>query len=339
MEIMSYQDWMSATSRSFKPRSRKLKAIDAALRDYHSKGKSRPLLDALKKALNEWIAAKGPNWQASIRNQPLPTVATLKTQIENNLGPSLGMGEILQRRAQLRPPPIPGPQPPGRSLRAPAIARQYARAIMDNVHTPWATLTPNQRISAMHGALADLFASMNITRPALRIVSNLGNDVGRFNFPTWQMQINSKPFQAGQPTHDEFLEMAKTIYHEGRHCEQWFLMARYAAGDGPSTAAEIAANMGIPDIIARHAQHRPMNTHDPMFRQTRTWFESVYGISNREITLQAARLRRVTNAQIVADMRNANHQRYATNLPEEADAWGSEALIDEALSLWLSSVG
>ncbi|MFD1044751.1 ATP-binding cassette domain-containing protein, partial [Kibdelosporangium lantanae] len=44
---------------------------------------------------------------------------------------------------------------------------------------------------------------------------------------------------------DWVVDLANTVYHEARHTEQWFMIARYLSGQGYS-AAGIASTMGIP---------------------------------------------------------------------------------------------
>lgn len=71
-----------------------------------------------------------------------------------------------------------------------------------------------------------------------------------------------------------------------------------------------------------------MNARDALFKQTKSWFESVYSRLGREITLGALSLKRVGDAALMYTFRVQNHGRYANDLPEEADAWAVEALLD-----------
>jgi hypothetical protein len=335
--IMSYDTWMSETKRGIlTPRSTELKAIDTALQNY-TNGRNRVKLQALRRALDAWIAAKGAGWRISARNRN-GTVETLNTQVNAALGPGVSATTASALLRQVDELTAPAPtRLPGTSLSTDALVRTYCQAVKDSVHTPWITLTPAGRATAMHRALADLFPLMNgMPAPGLNLVADLGRNVGQFAFTTWNLTVASGAFSgAAQPTRAEFIDAAKTIYHEGRHCEQWFHMARYAASGGQLSAAELANGLGIPRRIADAAWSKKMDSRDAMFRFTKMWFDSVYGRSGftREITLTALKLQRVGDPGLLANMRSANHQRYASGLPEEADAWGTEALLD-AVYVW-----
>ena len=326
--VMSYEDWMRDTKRGlFTPRSSELGAIDTALHQYDTGGKTRPKLVDLKTALDAWIREKGAGWRNSTRNNT-GTVETLVNQVNALLGP--GGGIVVPARPALRPPPP--VRAAGTSLTTPGLVAQYCQTVKAQVHVPWTTLDADTRASRMHAAVAALFPSMTVPAPGLNLVAALGGDAGRFDFKTWRLSVASGPFGgAAQPDRATFIDMAKTIYHEARHCEQWYHMARYAASGG-LVAGDIADGLGIPRAVATQAVTRRMDARDGMFRLTKSWFESVYSRSGREITLTALGLQQNGDAALLANFRAQNHRRYAGDLPEEADAWGVEALLDPVYS-------
>jgi hypothetical protein len=170
--IMSFATWKTQTTRGvLTPRSTELKAIGTALQNYHANGRTRPLLLALRQALDDWMGTKD-DWQTSTRNRD-GTVATLNDQVNQALGPGVRVtrGAIQRRREQLT---APAPtRPPGTSLTTNALVRDFCDAIKDNVHTPWDTLTADERAGGMHQALADLFPRMNnMPAPGLALVAD-----------------------------------------------------------------------------------------------------------------------------------------------------------------------
>lgn len=65
--IPSLASWKTRTSRTLKPRSALLKAIDAALEQYE-RSRTEANKTQIRTALNAWIQAKGANWQSNARN-------------------------------------------------------------------------------------------------------------------------------------------------------------------------------------------------------------------------------------------------------------------------------
>src|SRR3954453_3139591 len=62
---------------------------------------------------------------------------------------------------------------------------------------------------------------------------------GRFFRDRWRIELNSK-FLTGNESAEDVVQMIKTAYHEARHAEQYFLMARRFLAKNPNaTLAEI----------------------------------------------------------------------------------------------------
>jgi hypothetical protein len=114
----------------------------------------------------------------------------------------------------------------------------------------------------------DLMAKANAalnTLGSFRVKTDLagtGAASGSFGRGAWAVSINTAKFsnragitKVGQLTVDEAAEVADTIWHEMRHSEQYFRIARMRAGlSAKTTAAEIATElkdgMGIPADVA-----------------------------------------------------------------------------------------
>lgn len=82
---------------------------------------------------------------------------------------------------------------------------------------------------------------------------------GQFDSERWLMQIGEKkPFSSADLDDTAASSLGATVYHEARHAEQAFRVARHLAGSGRG-AAEIAAQLGIPVEIAASAAERPLS--------------------------------------------------------------------------------
>ncbi len=125
-------------------------------------------------------------------------------------------------------------------------------------------------------------------------------------------------------TDDDVATMADKVYHESRHAEQWFRIARLKAGEAPApTAAALAGSLFIPQAIAKAALARPLKPltalqkafhskkyaerHQTKMDEAADWHQSVYGANSAN-----------RNA-VLGDIQN----RYAEYraLSEEVDAW------------------
>ena len=102
---------------------------------------------------------------------------------------------------------------------------------------------------------------------------------GFFASKTWTLHVREGFFSsATTPDEAALFNATTTVAHEARHADQWFSMARYAAGreDKPSVAAMVA-ELFIPERVARHAHARPLREGDHGYHQAVEWYDEVYG--------------------------------------------------------------
>jgi hypothetical protein len=103
-----------------------------------------------------------------------------------------------------------------------------------------------------------------------RAFSTTGPDSGTFSRVTWTITINTAKFSSrtgvskvSDLTLDEAAEIADTIYHEVRHSEQYFRIARIRAAESKKKkkadiAKELEADMSIPKDVAEAAAADPL---------------------------------------------------------------------------------
>lgn len=222
MAVMSHADWIAGTKRGiFTPRSKQLDAIDKALLDYETKGKTQELLAKLKNALDAWIAYKGPGWKTSTRNKN-GTVELLQTQINPLLAPSPA------------PAPVPPPPPTNMSLQANATMVAFAQAA-SNLWGNWANPPGGteqerrdwrrQKIKDMIGAATSFMVSPKV------VFANTGGSNGSFGWSGWTLSLRRDRTRDSGLSYADFVKYCRTMYHESRHAEQFYRIAQgLAAG-------------------------------------------------------------------------------------------------------------
>jgi hypothetical protein len=212
-----------------------------------------------------------------------------------------------------------------------AVIVQFANACKAQVHVPWRNFAdPSARAQKLYEITCLVLDICRVPRPSLELTGNLGGASGLFDFSHWKLKIDPHGFQeVSVPSKDEFLTLATLIFHEARHCEQWYQMARYAAVGHQMTSAKLAARLFIPANIAHLAYANKMGGQDPMLNLTKEWYESVYGAKSgfREINLGGLALRRRGDSGMMNEFRRGFHSRYSGQLPEEKDAWAIQDLV------------
>jgi len=187
---------------------------------------------------------------------------------------------------------------------------------------------------------------------------NLGDDHGVFYSKVWAMHVNWNPFIPDVVTTGDMEVVAMTVYHEARHAEQWFRMARLMAGQGTSSA-EIAASLRLPEAIVAEAEKNALDADGSAEAQEAAlWLDSRVGPGKEhaqdvmsELRAAAAALdeavaayERVEKNPLVSRRRKAElaaavdaayerynkaHDAYRA-LPVEADAWEVTEAVEAA---------
>lgn len=108
-----------------------------------------------------------------------------------------------------------------------------------------------------------------------------GSSRGTFDRTTWTVELNTGQFsEDGTATtvsdleQGEVSQIARTLYHEPRHAEQYFRIARMQAGEGKS-ADDIETDMDIPADIAAAAFASPLTgdnrANRRLIQEARIW--------------------------------------------------------------------
>ncbi len=117
----------------------------------------------------------------------------------------------------------------------------------------WKGLDANSRAEALGKAANARLKDASVEKCSINVKAFSGGTNGQFDFTTWTIDINQKLVSKDDVTDAELSDVADTMYHEARHAEQWFRIARWLAGTKKMTAAEISADMSIPEAVAKKA--------------------------------------------------------------------------------------
>ena len=132
--------------------------------------------------------------------------------------------------------------------------------VNDTYGTVYSSMSAADRAAALITAANEQLEAIGV--PALKLPPTWGASGGTwaaFTFRTWTLDFNPANLD---PTHYDFLsadeqnDAAVYVYHEARHAEQWFRMARERAGLG-ATQADLEA-LGHPSDIAAAAIANPI---------------------------------------------------------------------------------
>jgi len=300
-----------------------------------------PLTDQQVKEARRWYAAHRDRYTPEIITRIQQEVGTDPTGIVDT-AMIQGVAKYQQANPPLWVDGIAGPRtmpavfPVG--LARGKEEQQYVKEAKQ-VQADWAKLaTAAERAKALAKAVNERLAAAGV--PACKdVVKDLGVAAGQFDFTTWSLLLDQGPFSKTTITDEEAAVIADTVYHEARHCEQWFMMARMLAGKGLK-ANVIATTMGIPASIASAATAAPLKKGTTEAIEAEGWYESVYGsrAEYREHVLNDVEAKGKLRDQAAAaykqnptpanraklDAAHAQlevaHRRYM-ELPEEADAW------------------
>jgi uncharacterized Zn-binding protein involved in type VI secretion len=198
----------------------------------------------------------------------------------------------------------------GFGMAAPQTRAAFARE-MKALLKDWDLLEKKGRLDALKRALA---GSAPPGMPPLGVAAKAmssSDTLGEMNFGRWQVDLNEK-LLAGRMGHDKMAELSNTMYHEGRHGEQWFHVAQSRAAAGiPGT--KIAKGMHVPDHVAAAAVASPAERGTSAGEMGTAVDISVYGgrSAHREAVL----------SDLGSPKPGAGTYEQYRALPEEEDAW------------------
>jgi hypothetical protein len=117
--------------------------------------------------------------------------------------------------------------------------------------------TFEERAGAVQRAINARLTAAGI--PTVGPLRKEGGGNAHFNKESWSISVDPDFAMRGGP--EAPAALLTTVYHEARHAEQDFLVARYMART--RSAEEIAAAHGVPPHVAAAAKASPLPENDP----------------------------------------------------------------------------
>ncbi|WP_150118979.1 hypothetical protein [Massilia sp. NR 4-1] len=120
-------------------------------------------------------------------------------------------------------------------------------AQMREVESQWNTKSPEEKIAHFQELINPKFDAIGVRAPTVKLMDPTGGRSGEFNSTEWSFGMTETAL--GKP----MAESAKTAYHETRHAEQYFMMAKHIAQTGIAPPPY----KQIPDDVMTVAQTAP----------------------------------------------------------------------------------
>ena len=231
------------------------------------------------------------------------------------------------------------------------VAQQYARAVSKS-KASWATLDESGRAEALLAPANAALGTLGV--PTVKpLIDPFGNMVGtanraNFNPGTWTVWF-SPDLLVPLLDDQDFGRRANTTYHEVRHAEQTFRVARKLAADGKDANA-IAQSISIPADKAAKAVANPLSA-----KQKDEWAEANDWLFNMQVDPDGTSRAEIVNAAHAQSMTKYNQvrmlwrnmQRARDNEPnadpaikqmfdERRKTPGGSKSLDELLASWQS---
>jgi hypothetical protein len=212
--------------------------------------------------------------------------------VQRLIGGGLPTRSRLQRADTGAPPAKEEKKETGHGLLGEGAVVQYAAEIHKFVSDPAKkTLPVSILIHALGQALVAQLTPMGIPTPNLYL-GDADTNYALTNGPTWSIEFNAERHfgsvskTLGEVTEDEIARAADTMYHEGRHVEQYFRIAQWRAQkmleDGvpvEKIKTKVSRELRLQREIVSKALDASLQTPlDPEFaKQIETWYEGSYG--------------------------------------------------------------
>lgn len=135
----------------------------------------------------------------------------------------------------------------------------------------------NEKINALQFIINAKFQALGIPPPAISLQDNLKSKNGEFDSTTWSFSISQ------QGLNKPMSEWGSTAYHESRHAEQFFMIARLIVHE----KMKPPHSNQLPEHILAQAAALPPLT-DVEKNKAETFYQSIFGIKSehRQQTLK-----------------------------------------------------
>jgi uncharacterized Zn-binding protein involved in type VI secretion len=141
----------------------------------------------------------------------------------------------------------------------------------------WPKLTPAQRQTRLEDIANRPFAASGVPRIHVDPENQPGPDYAHMSIKSFGLAVDKNTLdKPGALSDGDAKKFANASFHEARHAEQWYLIARKMAGDG-TKPADIQKITGLPSNIVSDAAKKPLAKNAPERACANALYESVYG--------------------------------------------------------------
>jgi hypothetical protein len=140
----------------------------------------------------------------------------------------------------------------------------------------WREMPQNVRAEELGKAVNDELAAAGVlpVKPKMERIGAM--EGGKFVPKEWNLLLSSDFFGKLELKDDEAAQFAATAYHEARHAEQSFRIARLLAGQG-KTVAEIVAETRTFRPAVEDAAKKPLKEGDPAAKGAKAFYADKFG--------------------------------------------------------------
>lgn len=162
----------------------------------------------------------------------------------------------------------------GAGLNNRKAAKRYIQST-EQLRRSWQKLSPEQRAKGLAACVNNQLKAIGVPGCEAKI-KEISPTSGSFNLANWRINVDRR--LVGKPTisRGKLKHVVSSFYHEGRHSEQVFRIARLLAGQGRDPIY-IAHTMDIPFGVAKAAAKKPMSPSSPEAIATKKWYNSIFG--------------------------------------------------------------
>jgi hypothetical protein len=175
---------------------------------------------------------------------------------------------------------------------------------MQAVEARWTALSPADRAKALEETLFDVLRSNNLPLP-VTLVKDLKGSQGQFDYTHWTIALHQNMLEKQAIKPGEIEALAGTLYHEARHLEQLFGVARLMAGQG-QTAAQISQQTGINPAMVQKAAQQPLGAGTAAASEAQEFYDELFGASSqssRAVRVAATQASNALAAAMAAERR------------------------------------
>jgi peptidoglycan hydrolase-like protein with peptidoglycan-binding domain len=157
-------------------------------------------------------------------------------------------------------------------LRSDDSVREYVEETYGTAHS---SMDPDEQLAALAAASNAQLAEVGVPYVPIDFGDAHGN-WAEFDWSTWSVAVDRTMYVNAQEAGNA-AENMDTIYHESRHAEQWWTIARLMAGLYEMDGAAINAQTSLKQDIADAAVQDPILQSNAQTDAALAWYNQTYG--------------------------------------------------------------